>query len=191
MSEAAKAASRPDDVIATVLADHAEIKDLFSQVDAAPGTDAKREAFERLVRKLAVHETAEEEVVHPLLYQAPGGEAVAEARVEEESKSKDLLSELEKNGVEDPAFEARFAQLRSDVLAHAEREEREEHPKLEQAVDEEKLRQLAGVFRAAESMAPTHPHPKGPDTALGNMVVGPFAAVADRARDAIRKVRSG
>ncbi len=186
MSDAADAASRPDDVIAAVQADHVEIKDLFSQVGSAAGIDAKRDSFERLVRKLAVHETAEEEVVHPLLYQAPGGEAVAEARVQEESKSKDLLSELEKMGVDDPGFDAGFAQLRADVLAHAEREEHEEHPKLEQAVDRDKLQQLAGVFRAAESMAPTHPHPKGPDTALGNMVVGPFAAVADRARDAIR-----
>lgn len=191
MSDAAKAASRPDDVIATILADHAEIKNLFSQVDSAPGNDAKRDAFERLVRKLAVHETAEEEVVHPLLYGAPGGEAVAEARMNEESESKELLSEIEKKGVEDLTFEARFAQLRTKVLAHAEREESEEHPKLEQAVGQDKLQRLAGVFRAAESMAPTHPHPKGPDTALGNMIVGPFAAVADRARDAIRKARNG
>lgn len=186
MSDATDAASRPDDVIAAVQADHAEIKELFSQVVSAPGVDARRDGFERLVRKLAVHETAEEEVVHPLLYQAPGGEAVAEARVEEESKGKNLLSELEKMGVDDPGFDAGFAQLRTEVLAHAEREEHEEHPMLEQAVDRDKLQQLAGVFRAAESMAPTHPHPKGPDTALGNMVVGPFAAVADRARDAIR-----
>ncbi len=186
MSDATKAESRPDDLIATVRSDHLEIKDLFSQVTSALGVDAKREAFERLVRKLAVHETAEEEVVHPLLYQAPGGDSVAQARVDEESKSKELLSDLEKMGVDHAEFDARFAHLRSEVLAHAEREEQEEHPKLEQAVDEEKLRQLAGVFRAAESMAPTHPHPKGPDTALGNMVVGPFAAIADRARDAIR-----
>ncbi len=186
MSDATKAESRPHDLIATVRSDHLEIKDLFSQVTSAIGVDAKREAFEGLVRKLAVHETAEEEVVHPLLYQAPGGESVAQARVDEESKSKELLSDLEKMGVDHAEFDARFAHLRSEVLAHAEREEQEEHPKLKQAVDEEKLQQLAGVFRAAESMAPTHPHPKGPDTALGNMVVGPFAAIADRARDAIR-----
>lgn len=189
MSDAAKTVSRPDNLIAAVLADHAEIEDRFSQVQSASGMEAKQHAFEGLVRKLAVHETAEEEIVHPLLYRAPGGEVVAEARVDEESKSKDLLSELEKVGVDDPQFDARFAQLRSEVLAHAEREEREEHPKLEQAIDGDQLQQLAKVFRAAESIAPTHPHPKGPDTALGNMIVGPFAAVADRARDAIREAR--
>ena len=158
-------------------------------MESASGIDEKRHGFEGLVHKLAVHETAEEEVVHPLLYGAPGGEAVAEARIDEESKSKDVLSELEKMGVDDPEFDARFAQLRSEVLAHAEREEREEHPKLEQAVERDKLQQLAKVFRAAESVAPTHPHPKGPDTALGNIIVGPLAAVADRARDAIRNAR--
>lgn len=186
MSDAIRAASRPDDLIAAVLADHAEIKELFSQVESASGSDARRETFERLVRKLAVHETAEEEVVHPLLQQAPGGEAVAEARVEEESRSKDLLSDLERRGVGDPEFDTGIAQLRTEVLAHAEREEGEEHPKLDEAIEPETLRQLARVFRTAESLAPTHPHPAGPDSALGNMIVGPFAAVADRARDAVR-----
>ncbi len=190
MSDTTKATS-PDDLIATVRSDHVEIKNLFAQVASASSIDAKREVFERLVRKLAVHETAEEEIVHPLLQQAPGGESVAEARINEESKSKELLSELEKMGVDDPEFEPRFAHFRNEVLAHAEREEREEHPKVEQTIDKDKLRQLAGAFRAAESLAPTHPHPKGPDTALGNMIVGPFAAVADRARDAIKKAKKG
>lgn len=190
MSDTTKSASS-EDLIATVRGDHLEIKNLFAHVASAPSIDAKREAFERLVRKLAVHETAEEEIVHPLLQQAPGGESVAEARINEESNSKELLSELEKMGVDDPEFEPRFAHFRNEVLAHAEREEREEHPKVEQTIDKDKLRQLAGAFRAAESMAPTRPHPKGPDRALGNMIVGPFAAVADRARDAIRNAKKG
>ncbi|MDP9020704.1 MAG: hemerythrin domain-containing protein [Actinomycetota bacterium] len=189
MSDATEATSRPDDLITTVLSDHAEITDLFSQVESASGTDARRDAFGRLVRKLSVHETAEEEVVHPLLYRAPGGGPVAKARLEEESKSKELLSELDKMGVDHRQFDSTFARLRSEVLAHADREEREEHPRLAEAIDEDTLRRLAGVFRTAESMAPTRPHPKGPETALGNMIVGPFVGAVDRARDAIRNFR--
>ena len=37
----------------------------------------------------------------------------------------------------------------------------------------------------AETVAPTHPHPHGPQTALGNLVFGPFVAIADRVRDKI------
>src|SRR4051812_24128374 len=46
------------DVIAEVVKDHQEIKAMFAQVESASGQE-KREAFESLARKLAVHETAE------------------------------------------------------------------------------------------------------------------------------------
>jgi hypothetical protein len=109
------------------------------------------------VRKLAVHEVAEEDVVHPLTRQAPEGDAVAEARLKEESKGKDLLAELEEMGVDHPEFDARLETLRSEVLAHAKREEEEEHPKLEQAVEEKRLRELA-----TSSGPPSRPLPRTP-----------------------------
>lgn len=34
--------------------------------------------------------------------------------------------------------------------------------------------------------APTRPHPSTPNSPAANMLVGPFAAVIDRARDAVR-----
>ena len=188
-SDVAKANHRPDDLVAAILRDHAEIKKLFDNVASSPSGAPRREAFEQLVRKLAVHEVAEEELVHPLTRRAGGGDAVADARLEEESKAKDLLAELEDMGVDDPEFGRRLETVRSKVLAHAQHEEDEEHPRLEEAVGEERLRQLAGLFRAAEETAPTHPHPRGPESATGNLVVGPVAAVFDRARDAIRDAR--
>jgi hypothetical protein len=36
----------------------------------------------------------------------------------------------------------------------------------------------------AESMAPTRPHP-GVESATANLITGPFAAMLDRARDAL------
>jgi hypothetical protein len=39
---------------------------------------------------------------------------------------------------------------------------------------------------AAEAIAPTHPHP-GVETSTKNVLVGPFAAVADRTKDVVRK----
>ena len=45
------------------------------------------------------------------------------------------------------------------------------------------------ALEKAEKMAPTHPHTHGPESAIGNMIVGPFVAVADRVRDAIRNAR--
>ncbi|MET7443578.1 hemerythrin domain-containing protein, partial [Streptomyces sp. NPDC005568] len=55
-----------DDVVALLMRQHGDIRNLFDEVEASSG-DARQDAFRRLVRLLAVHETAEEEVVHPFV----------------------------------------------------------------------------------------------------------------------------
>jgi hypothetical protein len=172
------------ELIDAIRIDHQEIKSLMEQVDRAVGD--REETFRRLVAKLATHETAEEEVVHPLARKAPNGDAIVEARLEEESEGKSELARLEKMGVDDPAFTAGFEKLRTAVLAHAEHEETQEHPLLRDAVDAERLRKAADLFRKAEGMGPTHAHAHSPESATGNVLVGTFVAVADRVRDALR-----
>jgi hypothetical protein len=43
---------------------------------------------------------------------------------------------------------------------------------------------MRNAARLAESMAPTRPH-AGVESAAANMLVGPFAAMLDRARDLV------
>ena len=172
------------DVIDEVLEDHDEIKRLLAGVEALQG-EQKRDAFEDLVRKLAVHETAEQEVVHPLLRDA-GGEAILQERLSEEKEGEKMLSALLKMGTDDPLFDRTFKSLRAAVLDHADFEQEQEHPKIRETIDAERLRTLAKVFRAAEATAPTRPHPLGPTSAAGNLAVGPVVAIMDRARDAVR-----
>jgi hemerythrin superfamily protein len=176
------------DIVSAVLEDHEEITTLLNDVDASAPGDARRERFEALVAKLAVHETAEEEVVHPLVRRTGGGaDAIVDDRLQEESKGKAALAELEKMGTDDPGFTEKFSELRADVLAHAEHEQQHELPLLRD-VDADQLERAATVFRTAQRLAPTHAHAHSPETATGNLLVGPFVAVADRARDAIRNV---
>src|SRR4051812_16846772 len=182
-NDPAKAADRPDDVIAAVLADHATIKTMMNDVSVA-GPD-KEDRFRRLVAKLAVHETAEEEVVHPMARGLAGGDEVVDRRLEEESKGKSGLAALERMGVDAPEFDAKFDEIREEILRHAEQEEQEELPLLDREVDGDRLVQAARVFRAAEKVAPTHAHEHSPESATGNVLVGSFVAIADRARDAM------
>jgi hypothetical protein len=77
-------------VIASVQRDHREIKQMIGNVASREG-NARRVAFEDLVRKLAVHETAEEDVVHPLGKKAGLDDTVDEL-LEEESKAKKALA---------------------------------------------------------------------------------------------------
>jgi hemerythrin superfamily protein len=177
--------SEHDDVVFLLQRQHQQIRELMDQV-LFTGEDDRHKAFEQLVRLLSVHEAAEEEVIHPYARRAvEGGEQVVTDRLEEEKEVKEALKRLEKAGTDSPDFPREFAALRADVLAHAEAEEAYEFAHFQQNSDPDKLRTLAEAVRAAETFAPTHPHP-GIGSARENAVAGPAAAIVDRTRDAIR-----
>ncbi|WP_242882384.1 hemerythrin domain-containing protein [Actinomadura litoris] len=181
-------AENSENVVDLLLAQHDEIRRLASIVDGNGG-QVRKDAFDRLRRLLAVHETAEEEIVHPFARRAlDDGGAVIDARLEEENEAKGVLSELEKLDPDSDEFTAKFSAFHKDLEAHAAREEREEFPRMARDASPEQLRGMAATVRAAEAIAPTHPH-QGVESPAANLVVGPFAAVADRARDAIAKAR--
>lgn len=172
------------DVVTFLKAQHEQIKSLLSQVADSSG-EQREEAFTQLRRLLAVHETAEEEIVHPRArHELDNGEAVISARLEEENEGKQVLAELEKMDVSSAEFEKTFASFRKDIVEHAEAEEHEEFERLAEELDADQLEKMRRAVELAESTAPTHPHP-GAESRAANMAVGPFAAMMDRARDAI------
>jgi hemerythrin superfamily protein len=186
--------AREPDAIDLLLEQHARIEDLFRAVLCTTG-DAKREAFEDLVRLLSMHETAEEEVIHPIARRRLDfGDAVIDRRLDEERDAKGMLAGLvdladrgDGKGM-DVSFDAELGRLRLAVLTHARKEERCEFGRLRHTAGEERLRTLAGAVRAAAALAPTRPHPSLTSPAA-NIVFGPALAVADRVRDALRDVR--
>jgi hemerythrin superfamily protein len=176
--------STGSDVIAFLKGQHQEIKALFNQVDATEG-DERSEAFYALRRLLAVHETAEEEIVHPVARRVlPDGEAVIKMRLREENEAKKVLSTLESLELDSAEFDTQFAKFAASVIGHAESEERDEFERLADHLDQSKLEAMRRAVKLAESIAPTRPH-AGVESALGNVLVGPFASMLDRARDAL------
>jgi len=163
---------------------------MFAEVDKAAGTPARQDRFEELRRFLAVHETAEEIVVHPAARNADGGAEVVRDRLREEHDAKQVLSRLDGMAVTDPGFADDLATLREAVLAHADNEEREEFPLLQSSTDERTRARMAGAVRAAEALAPTHPHP-GVESLTANLLLGPVASLVDRTRDAVRAALAG
>ncbi|WP_137969743.1 hemerythrin domain-containing protein [Streptomyces antimycoticus] len=175
-----------DDVVALLMRQHGEIRNLFDEVERSAGDD-RRDAFRRLVRMLAVHETAEEEVVHPVARRSfDGGEGVVEDRLREEKQAKEKLSRLDGMDTADAGFLPSLRELRTEVMAHARAEERYEFVQLRRRTGADRLAHMAKAVKAAEAMAPTHPHP-GVETAAKNILAGPVAAMIDRTRDTIRK----
>lgn len=176
-----------EDVVTFLKSQHEQIKALFGQVQATRGED-RQQAFFELRRLLAVHEAAEEIVVHPKAAKnIANGKAVVDERLAEERQAKEALVELEKMDVDGAEFEAAFTTLMTAVMAHAEAEEHAEFSQLRAQMDADELHDMERAAETAEKMAPTRPHPAAGEGAAANMIAGPFAAMLDRARDAITR----
>jgi len=180
-----------NDVLDLLMLQHAMIRDLFDEVEDAPIGARRADAFQRLVRMLAVHETAEEEVVHPYArLKIEGGDEVVDERLAEEREAKQLLVDLEELGSGHPEFSARLQVLRAAVLAHARAEESHEFAQLRARTSVAERRAMAAGVKAAMALAPTHPHP-GTESMLMNLLFGPPLAVVDRTSDVIRQALRG
>lgn len=173
-----------EDVVSFLKTQHEQVKTLFGAVLRTRG-EARVKAFVTLRRMMAVHETAEEEIVHPAARrEIPGGDAIVAARLREEKAAKSALADLESLDMDSPEFETKLSDLSKDVIAHAESEEAEEFELLGECLDAPRLERMRKAVALAEAVAPTRPH-AGVESAAANVIVGPFASMVDRARDAL------
>ncbi|GAB1811644.1 hemerythrin domain-containing protein [Mycobacterium sp. MUNTM1] len=174
----------PTDVVDFLVSQHEQIKAMFAETLAASGK-AREKAFVELRRMLAVHETAEEEIIHPRAKRKiANGTAVVDERLHEEHEAKTVLQKLEKLDVDSEEFTRELTKLRHAVVEHAEHEEHDEFAKLGEELSGEELERMGRAAKLAEAIAPTRPH-AGVESQVANLAAGPFAAMLDRARDAI------
>ncbi|WP_307787032.1 hemerythrin domain-containing protein [Mycolicibacterium mengxianglii] len=177
--------STGQDVVNYLKAQHETIRQLFIETLDASDAQTQETAFNQLRALLAVHETAEEMMVHPRVRRkVDGGAAIVDERLKEEHDAKVALAELERLEFGTAEFSKALIHLQQAVLAHAEKEETEEFTRLEDQLDAKELQKMTTAVQAAEAIAPTHPHP-GVESAVANFAVGPFASLLDRARDAL------
>ncbi|MGE0221585.1 hemerythrin domain-containing protein [Mycolicibacterium sp.] len=173
------------DVVDYLKSQHETIKALFVQTLDASDAATRDQSFTRLRTMLAVHETAEEMVVHPRVRRkVDGGAEIVDARLAEEHDAKTLLRDIEGLPRDSAEFTKALIHLQDAVIKHAQNEEELEFTALEATLDQAELAKLADAVAIAERIAPTRPHP-GVESAAANFAVGPFASVLDRARDAL------
>ena len=179
--------SSGQDVVEYLKTQHETIRRLFAETLDAPDAEAQEKSFTELRALLAVHETAEEMIVHPRVRRkVDGGAEIVDDRLAEEHDSKVALQELEKLEFGTAEFSKALIHLQQDVLAHAEKEETEEFTRIEDELDPDEREKLTVAVQAAERIAPTHPHP-GVESAAANFAVGPFVSMLDRAKDALSR----
>jgi len=178
------------DAIVLLRNDHRTVERLFKQFEKA-GPNAhktRRGIVDKVVEELSVHAVIEEQVFYPAVREAvpDANDEVLEA-LEEHHIVKWTLSELDGMDPEDERFVPKMTVLMESVRHHVEEEEGELFPTVREAMGRKQLGELGDAMAAAKETAPTHPHPRAPDTPPGNVVAGAGAAVVDKARDTAKK----
>jgi hemerythrin superfamily protein len=182
------------DAIGMLKNDHKTVEQLFKRFEKA-GDRAyveKREIVDRIIEELSVHAAIEEQLFYPVARATvPETEDIALESLEEHHIVKWVLSELETMTPEDERFNAKVTVLIENVRHHVAEEEAEFFPMVRSDLGRNALTDLGDAMAAARKVAPTHPHPRSPDTPPGNLVVGTAAGVADRIGDTVSGLAQG
>ena len=183
------------DAVTLLRNDHKTVEGLFKKFEnAGPNAQKTRQDLvEKIVEELSIHAAIEEQVLYPAARQAvPDTTETVLESLEEHHVAKWTLSELDGMDPSDERYTAKVNVLIENVRHHVREEEGELFPALRTAMRRKELEELAGALEAAKKVAPTHPHPRAPDTPPANIVAGAAAGAVDRAQDTgrstVRKV---
>jgi hemerythrin-like domain-containing protein len=182
------------DAITLLKEDHRTVEGLFKRFEKA-GDKAyteKRAVVDRIREELSKHAAVEEQLFYPVVRATvPETEDIALESLEEHHIVKWVLSELDAMAPEDERFDAKVTVLIENVRHHVEEEEQEFFPMVRDELGRNALADLGDAMATAKKIAPTHPHPRSPDTPPGNLVVGTVAGIADRIGDTVGGVAQG
>ncbi|MBV8304588.1 MAG: hemerythrin domain-containing protein [Acidimicrobiia bacterium] len=183
------------DAVTLLRNDHKTVEALFKRFEKA-GPNARKtkgDLVDKMVEELSIHAAIEEQVLYPAARQAvPDASAEVLEALDEHHIVKWVLSELDGMDPTDERFQAKVTVLMENVRHHVAEEEGDLFPKLRAAMKRKELEELAGALQQGKKTAPTHPHPRAPDTPPANLVAGVAAGALDRAEDTgkrtVRKV---
>jgi hemerythrin-like domain-containing protein len=182
------------DAITLLRDDHKTVEQLFKRFEKA-GDRAyveKRQIVDRIIEELSVHASIEEQVFYPVARATVADtEDIALESLEEHHIVKWLLSELADLDPTAERFDAKVTVLIENVRHHVEEEQDDFFPKVREGLSRAELADLGQTMAEAKKSAPTHPHPRAPDTPSGNSVVGTLAGVIDRVQDNISGIAQG
>ncbi len=182
------------DAVTLLRTDHRTVEGLFKRFERA-GPNAhktKRDLVEKMIEELSIHAAIEEQVLYPAAREAvPESEDDVLEALEEHHVVKWTLSELDGMEPTDERFTAKVTVLIQGVRHHVKEEEGELFPQLRAAMKRKELEELAEALEQAKKVAPTHPHPRVPDTPPGNVIAGVAAGALDHAHDTGKRTMRG
>ncbi|SCL29730.1 Hemerythrin HHE cation binding domain-containing protein [Micromonospora pallida] len=162
--------------------DHRVVEQLFRDYRAAASDAQRRGVVEILIRELSKHAALEEVLFYPFAARVLDGGRVDE-HLAGHAPIKELLLQLDRCQMGDPAQDELMARLASAVARHVQDDENELMPQLCARTDEQALRELGREIDQGKQAAPTRPHPHAPDKPPALALAAPVAAIYDRLRD--------
>jgi hemerythrin superfamily protein len=173
------------DATELLIADHREVKQLFTRFARSSRPDTRRELAQQIIRELSVHAAIEEARLYPIVREdVSGGEQLYREAIEEHQQVKKILAQLDDTieKAHTKAFGAKVRKLSDDVEHHVGEEEGELFPKLRQTLTKTRLQELGAELKEAKRSAPTRPHPHQPPA---TDVTGRAVGAVDKLRDRV------
>ncbi|MGY2130455.1 hemerythrin domain-containing protein [Blastococcus sp. SYSU DS0617] len=175
----------PGSVLVRQRRDHVELDRLLHELDGSTGT-AQEEVLGRIDRLVFSHAFAEETVLWPVIRRVlPDGDALTLQVEEEHQEVNELVTALERDGLDHPERPARLRRL-TEVLREDVRDEEDVlFPRLQEQLSPEELRALGRRWAIMARISPTRPHPTVSRRPPGNALSGLPLSLIDRTRDVV------
>jgi hemerythrin-like domain-containing protein len=123
------------DAVELLKKDHAKIRGLFEEFEAAQDVQRATEVAEQAMEVLRIHTLVEEAVFYPVLY-GQGEKQLVAQYVFEHQTILNMLQDLERTSPDDPTYKSKVLMLAEQVKRHVEEEELEVFQKAsERALD--------------------------------------------------------
>jgi len=183
------------DAINLLKADHRAVERHFRDFEtSSPRAKSTWDrAAQGAVRELSVHGAIEEQIFYPAVTkEVPDLAEVMLRSLEAHNVVEWLCSAIESTSPDDDRFGPRMTVLIDNVRLHVEEEEDDIFPEIRQVMSRRRLQELGELLDKAKALAPTHPHPRAPDTSPANALAGVVAwdKVRDIGQDAIDHLTS-
>ncbi|MTV26489.1 hemerythrin domain-containing protein [Nitriliruptoraceae bacterium ZYF776] len=170
------------DAVTLLIAHHDRLRELFATFDGLSSRASKRkeDTVRELITILVKHAEIEEQVFYPAVREAiPDLADEVDEDLEEHHAAELLLWELDHLAPDAPRFDAKVKVLEELIVHHLDEEESDLFPRVREAMDETRRRELGGAMETLWPVAPTRPHPLTPDTPPGNWLTGLPGTVLD------------
>ncbi|KAF2088221.1 HHE domain protein [Saccharata proteae CBS 121410] len=181
--------SNPSSTLAEAIgADHDYFDVCASHIRAASTLAEKTKWRNQLTWVVARHAISEELTWYPAMekHMGPEGKKLADEDREQHQAVKNDLSKIQDMSPDDPAFDAAFELLMTDLHTHIEHEKKYDMPKTEALLSRDESKQLAAEFQRTKMIVPTRSHPEAPNAPPLETLAGLMYAPMDKLKDLMR-----